>query len=126
MPKLARDAGPAGPVVRGFAGGGFVVDGVTYAAGLKLTPERAIGWDAPALDALGVDDLADLLALAPSPEFILIGTGAALRRPPRELVTAIEALGIGIEAMDSRAAARTWGVLRAEDRWIAAALLPLV
>jgi uncharacterized protein len=28
--------------------------------------------------------------------------------------------------MDSRSAARTWGVLRAEERWIVAALLPLV
>jgi uncharacterized protein len=27
--------------------------------------------------------------------------------------------------MDRRAAARTWGVLRAEERWIAAALMPL-
>jgi len=28
--------------------------------------------------------------------------------------------------MDSRAAARAWGVLRAEERWIVAALMPLV
>jgi uncharacterized protein len=27
--------------------------------------------------------------------------------------------------MDSRAAARTWGLLRGEERWIAAALMPL-
>ena len=32
--------------------------------------------------------------------------------------------GIGIEAMDGRAAARTWGLLRAEERWIAAAIMP--
>ena len=40
-------------------------------------------------------------------------------------VDALEAEGIGVEAMDSRAAARAWGILRGEDRWIAAALLPL-
>jgi len=59
------------------------------------------------------------------PEFILIGTGAVMARPPRALVDALEAEGIGVEAMDSRAAARAWGILRGEDRWIAAALLPL-
>ena len=38
---------------------------------------------------------------------------------------AVEAQGVGIEAMDSRAAARAWAVLRGEGRWIAAALYPL-
>ena len=60
-----------------------------------------------------------------APEFILIGTGAGLTRPPVALVRALEDAGIGVEAMDSRAAARAWGVLRAEERWIVAALLPL-
>ena len=60
------------------------------------------------------------------PEFILIGTGATLVRPPAALVRALEAQGIGVEPMDSRAAARAWGVLRAERRTIAAALYPLV
>ena len=45
--------------------------------------------------------------------------------PPRAFVAALEARGIGVEAMDSRAAARTWGLLRGEGRWIAAALMPL-
>ena len=48
-----------------------------------------------------------------------------MRRPPRAFVADLEARGIGVEAMDSRAAARAWGVLRAEERWIVAALLPL-
>ena len=42
-----------------------------------------------------------------------------------ELLAQLEARGIGVEAMDSRAAARAWGVLRAEERWIVGALLPL-
>jgi uncharacterized protein len=66
-----------------------------------------------------------LLALTPPPEFILLGTGSAMAFAPPSLVRQLEARGIGIEAMDSRAAARTWGMLRAEERWIAAALMPL-
>ena len=61
----------------------------------------------------------------PVPEFLLLGTGSGLVQPPRAFVRAMEGRGIGVEAMDSRAAARAWGVLRAEDRWIIAALLPL-
>jgi uncharacterized protein len=48
-----------------------------------------------------------------------------LVRPPLALVKALGARNIGIESMDSRAAARAWGVLRAELRWVAAALYPL-
>jgi uncharacterized protein len=66
-----------------------------------------------------------LLALDPAPEFLILGTGAAMAFPPRAFVEEMDARGIGVEAMDSRAAARTWGILRVEERWIVAALLPI-
>ena len=116
--------GAEGPVITGFSGRGFKVDGGVY-EGLLISPERADGWTPPPLDALTESDLAPLLALDPRPEFLLLGTGATMRRPPVALVRALTARGIGLEAMDSRAAARAWGVLRAELRWIAAALYPL-
>ena len=88
---------------------------------------RALAWrHAPAVDVLTVADLGDLLDLDVPPEFLLVGTGAALRQPPRVFVRELEGRGIGVEVMDSRAAARAWGVLRAEERWIVAALMPLV
>ena len=113
-----------GPVVSGFSGRGFKVDGGVY-EGLLITPERADGWAPPPLETLGEGDLATLLALDPQPEFLLLGTGATLVRPAPVLTAALAARGIGIDVMDSRAAARAWGVLRQEDRWIVAALLPL-
>ncbi|MEA3041691.1 MAG: hypothetical protein QOC65_1180 [Sphingomonadales bacterium] len=123
-PRFERDAAAAGPVVRGFAGGGFAVDGGVYRA-LLLTPERADEWEAPSIGDLALEHFAELLELDPAPEFLLLGTGSTLAFPPRALVRALEERGIGIEAMDSRAAARTWGMLRAEERWIAAAIMPL-
>jgi uncharacterized protein len=85
----------------------------------------ADGWDVPALEALTLEHLDAVLRLQPRPEFLLLGTGATMRFPPRAFVRALDERGIGIESMDSRAAARTWGVLRAEERWIVAALMPL-
>jgi uncharacterized protein len=124
MPSWDRDARASGPVVQRFSSRGFVVDGGAY-EGLLLTPERADGWQAPPLAELAIEHLAPLLALTPPPEFILLGTGSAMAFAPPSLAKQLEARGIGIEAMDSRAAARTWGMLRAEERWIAAALMPL-
>ena len=114
--------GAPGPVVQGFAGTGFRVDGVRYAA-LLLTAGEAREWTPPALAALTESDLAPLLAA--DPEFVILGTGATLVRPPKALRDGFAARGLGLEAMDSRAAARAWGVLRAEGRLIAAALYPL-
>ncbi|MDB5718806.1 MAG: hypothetical protein JWM38_2233 [Sphingomonas bacterium] len=125
MAQMDRDTAPAGPVVSGFSGNGFRVGDDLYPNGLLLAPDWVRDWQAPALDALGADALIDLLALEPRIEFLLLGTGAVMRRPSPAFVAAIEARDIGVEPMDSRAAARAWGLLRAEGRWIAAALLPL-
>ncbi len=113
-----------GPLISGFSGGGFRVDENVY-HGLIITPQRADGWSPPAVGDLTEADLAPAFALDPQPEFLLLGTGTTLVRPPLALVKALEKRGIGIEAMDSRAAARAWGVLRAELRWVAGALYPL-
>jgi uncharacterized protein len=123
---LNRDETASGPIVTGFSGRGFRIRETVFPGGLLLTPESAMPWDdVPAVAAMTAAALGDLLTLTPVPEFLLLGTGAGLIQPPRAFVRAMEAIGIGVDAMDSRAAARAWGVLRAEQRWIAAALMPL-
>jgi len=125
MPRFDRDRPATGPLIQAFSGNGFRIDGTVFEKGVKLTPETAEEWIAPPPTSLSSRDLADLIALSPPPEFILLGTGASLRRPDPAVSAALQAVGIGLEVMDSRAAARAWGVLRGEDRWIAAALMPL-
>lgn len=121
--KINRERDAGGPIVRGFARGGFRLDEEQVLPAVLLTVSDAQGWTPPPLAEL--DEAALEAILSPAPEFILIGTGATLARPPRVLVNAVEARGIGVEAMDSRAAAKAWGVLRSEGRQIAAALYPL-
>ncbi len=123
-PRFDRQGAASGPVVQGFAQGGFSVDGGIYRA-LFLTPRSANEWQAPPLAELDAEALEPILGIEPQPEFLLLGTGATMAFAPRPLVRALSERGIGIEAMDSRAAARTWGMLRSEERWIVAALMPL-
>ncbi len=120
--KLDRTRKGDGPLVSGLTAAGFRVDDGIYPA-LLMTPQRADLWEPPAFEDLDAAALASVLAM--HPEFLLLGTGATLRQPPRALVRALDAQGLGIEAMDSRAAARAWGVLRDEGRQIAAAFYPL-
>jgi uncharacterized protein len=116
MPTLERNDRADGPAVTGFAGALIKVDGIARPGGVILTPHAAFDWGGGDFENAVCD---------PLPEFILLGTGAALVRPDAALIATYEARGIGIEAMDTRAAARAWGVLRAEGRWISAALQPL-
>lgn len=121
---MERDASGIGPLISGIVAGGFRVDDGVYPA-LLITPSRADQWTPPPIEQLTEHDFGAALSGAHPPEFILLGTGAKLRRPPASLVAALDARGIGIEPMDSRAAARAWGVLRAEMRAIVGALYPL-
>lgn len=112
-----------GPLIRGFHGNGYRLDDVTVAPALLLTAIAALDWTPPPIGELTEAALAPVLD--PPPEFVVLGTGARLVRPPAALVRALEARDVGVEAMDSRAAARAWGVLRGEGRAVAAALYPL-
>ncbi|WP_419827877.1 Mth938-like domain-containing protein [Sphingomonas sp.] len=123
MPTFVPEEAVGGPVLQGIANGGFRVDGIVHLRGVLLTPSRAVEWEPPAFEAL--DELELAAILDPKPEFLLLGTGASYRRPPAPLVAALDARGIGIEAMDSRAAARAWVIVRGEDRAVAAALYAL-
>ena len=123
-PRFDRDRVARGPAVQGISGDQYCVDGARFTS-LLLTPSQAMEWQAPALADLSIDHLGFLLDIEPLPEFLLLGTGAGMAFAPRPLIAALESRGIGVEVMDSRAAARTWTLLRAEERWIAAALLPL-
>ena len=60
-----------------------------------------------------------------NPELIIIGSGARGEFAPRELTFAFARAGIGLEVMDTHAAARTFNVLAGEGRNLAALLYPL-
>ncbi|HSQ80406.1 MAG TPA: Mth938-like domain-containing protein [Casimicrobiaceae bacterium] len=112
---------PTANVVTGFGEGWVRIGADEYRAGVVILPDRIIGGWAPAgFDALLAEDFARLLA--PEPEIVLLGTGARQRFPhPRLLAPLIEAR-IGVEVMDTRAACRTFNILVAEGRRVAAAL----
>jgi len=73
----------------------------------------------------GIEDTAPLLALAGAADVVLLGTGSGLVFPSRALRELLEGAGIGLEPMTTPAACRTYNVLLAEGRRIAAALVPV-
>ena len=104
-------------------GEGFVRIGETdYRDNLLVTPDQVVsGWAPGGLDALSEADFAALAAL--KPEVALFGSGATLRFPQPRLTRALAEAGIGLEVMDTAAACRTYNILAAEGRRVAAAVL---
>lgn len=93
----------------------------TYRATVALTPEVVIeSWAAGPVHTLAEVDFQVLFDT--SPEVIVLGTGRKNIFPPRELMFAFARRGIGLEVMNTPAAARTFNVLAGEGRRIAAVL----
>jgi uncharacterized protein len=126
---FARVTGADGPSFTGFTGSGYRLrfgnQDVIAPAGVLISPVSLENWDQTDCRNVSIENLGTLLQVERSPEFLLLGTGASLIHPPMHFVRSLEAEGVGLEVMDSRSAARAWGVLRSEQRWIVGALLPL-
>ncbi len=88
---------------------------------IALTPSGVLeDWVPVPVKSLTIDDLAVLIETGP--ELIVLGTGAQQLLPDRDLMFAMARRGIGLEVMDTPAAARTFNVLVAEGRSVAAVL----
>ena len=89
---------------------------------LILLPESIIPeWSTATVETLAASDMQKLLELGT--EIILLGTGKRLRFPAGPLMRPFAPAGIGLEIMDLQAACRTYNILAAEGRKVAAALL---
>ena len=108
-------------VIRNVSETGILVNDQVHASAIALTPDELLGsWDAVPIDELTDAHFAPVLET--KPEVVLLGTGEANLFPPRELTFAFARAGVGLEVMDTRAAARTFNVLANEDRRVAAVL----
>lgn len=120
--KLDREQG-TGHVIRSFADGRLVIGSGTFASPVIVTAEQLItDWVAPPVQSLALDDLQRVLAL--EPEVIVLGTGMRQIFPPQILSMTILRQGIGLEIMATAAACRTYNILTAEFRRVAAILYP--
>lgn len=104
--------------IDGYGPGFFRIAGEIHRGAALVTATGVADWG-------GFEDAGALLALADTVDVVFFGTGACIARLPAPLREALEEAGVGVEAMDTPAACRTYNVLLAEGRRIAAALIPV-
>ena len=119
--KLHASAPSALNTFTAYGEGHVMVNGQRHESNLIVLPDQLLTWNAESFDALKEEDFEVLLEL--KLEILLLGTGPKQRFPHPRLTRTLAARRIGVEAMDLQAACRTYNILMAEERRVAAALL---
>ena len=120
--KLHLDPATAKNAITGYGEGYVMVNRQRFERSLVVLPDRILtDWPPNRFDELAPEHLAALAGL--DREIILLGTGAQLRFPRPEIIQPLMRSGVGVEVMDVQAACRTYNILVAEERKVAAALL---
>ena len=119
--KLHQAAASAANTFSGYGDDYVLIKGERREASVIVLPDRVLDWDVAGFDALRPEDFLFIQNL--NAEIVLLGTGAKQRFPHPRLTAPLTSSGIGVEVMDLRAACRTYNILVAEERKVAAALL---
>ena len=114
---------PGRAPIDAYGNGGFRFAEMSHQGSILCLTDGVFAWDVNEADDLALAHFQPIMeALAP-PAFLLLGTGAKQVFPPFEVRRAFLDVGLGLEPMDTGAAARTYNVLLAEQRPVAAALI---
>jgi len=113
---------PGRQVIERYGPAGFRVSGAIYLGPVLVFADRTAGWEAAAMTA---ESLAPIIEHG-GVELLLLGLGRRMVPVAAALRASLKLQGIAVEAMDTGAACRTYNLLLAEDRRVAAALMPPV
>ena len=112
-------------IIEAYGDGGFRVSGKRLEGSVIVFPDNTQAWPVSDPAQLSAANLAGVAEAGRSGgvELLLIGTGARMTLIDRALRQALRADGVVVETMDTGAACRTYNVLMAEGRRVAAALI---
>lgn len=111
--------------IQKYGGGRFVVSGAKYEGSILVLPGETRSWPVADFDALTIEAFAPLMPHVKDVDFCLLGCGPAVKPLPLALRNQLKEAGLRIETMATGAACRTFNVLIAEGRALAAALIAI-
>jgi len=122
--EVAPLQGPeGGRLISAYGDGGFRVAGARYLGSVLVLPAGVLAWPVRAMAELDAASLDQVRALAHELDLVLVGCGRQAAPLPEGLRRRLGEAGLATESMDTGAACRTFNVLVAEGRRVAAALI---
>ena len=111
-------------VITGYGNGQFKVSGQVYTTPILVFPDRTVQWTIKGHN-INAESLSVVIEEEGEIDLLIIGSGKQQMVTPNPLRAALKEVGISLEIMDTGAAVRTYNVVLAEGRRVAAALLPV-
>jgi uncharacterized protein len=119
--REAHFPGRAG--IDAYGNGGFRFADMSHRGSILCLPSGIHGWDVSEAQPLDKSLFEKVLAEAGDIEFLLVGTGTSIRPLPADLKAALRDMNVSSDPMSTGAAVRTFNVMLAESRAVAAALI---
>jgi uncharacterized protein len=114
---------PGRAPIDAYGNGGFRFADMSHRGSILCLPSGIHGWDKQEGAPLTLADLQRVLDEAGDIEVLLVGTGMEIRPLPAEIKAALKERNIRSDPMSTGAAVRTFNVMLAESRAVAAALI---
>jgi uncharacterized protein len=114
---------PGRAPIDAYGNGGFRFADMSHRGSLLCLPSGIYGWDVSTPDDLTTDNFSKLFSEADEIEILLVGSGENLLPIKQDLRTQLRRANISADPMATGAAVRTYNVLVAEGRAVAAAFL---
>ncbi len=120
--KLHATVVPSSNTFNAYGDGYVEVNAVRFDRSIVVFPDRPVlDWPVASFETLSAESFRFIADQGP--ELVVFGSGSRLRFPHPRLLASLIDRGIGVETMDVHAACRTYNILMAEGRRVAAALL---
>lgn len=120
-----REGLPAPPTrktVQAYGDGGFTVESTPHRGSLILFADQLFSWPVTDFSQVTLDSLAPVTD-GSGAEILVLGCGPAMQWVSPDFRESLRRAGLVVEPMDTGAACRTFNLLVAEDRRVAAALI---
>lgn len=114
---------PGRSPIDAYGNGGFRFADMSHRGSILCLPSGVYGWDVAEDQPLSMDLFQRVLAETGDMEFLLVGTGLSIRPLPADLKSVLRTANVSSDPMSTGAAVRTYNVMLAESRAVAAALI---
>ena len=112
-------------VIRTYGPGRFLIGEREWREPVLVTAFFTVPWLIVRADEVAPDNLAALEKAETPIEFLVLGCGPRSLFIAPDIRAALKAAGLALEVLDTGSACRTYNVLLAEGRRVAAALVPV-
>jgi uncharacterized protein len=121
--EVRRAHFPGRAPIESYGNGGFRFADMSHRGSLLMLPSGIYGWHMVEGDPLTVENFQRVFDEAADIEVLLVGTGKDIRPLPKELKARFKEHAISSDPMSTGAAVRTYNIMLAESRAVAAAFI---